>query len=322
MIKPNRVLAVAMLLVSSDAWSGVAERTLSLELTVDATQDWRNELQWSKAQTRQHYRISTRLRSDGRLYADNLLDPDPARRLDIKQDFYTYQGLLELKREFGGRLPDASQVKAEISSATLIGSEACVPGTACPSSSPQRYTAIAALQSNTRQQLESFMQSYEKPGGRWLYFTGYAGCPNQIDLQYRAHFAGQQAFDHKRKNLQPFEMDRQATTQGSEEDKRRLCDRFVITYDTRAGQMYLENVYWPALIGTSQRKTNRGIEQSQVELSPPTEVMGWASAQLEKALPSGRRQAPLRLTLPLDGNSTVLGQFDGPAMVSLSWDFH
>lgn len=322
MFKLNRFLAIVGLsALSATAFAAPLERKLSLNLTVDATQDWRNELQWSKAQSQQRYQIVTHLRSDGRLYAENLLDPDVPKRIKIKNDYYTYQGLLELRQEFGGRLPKPDQVQSVISAESLAGGDStCIPGVSCTSMSPERFAAIAVLQQTPSDQLERFMQSYEKPGGRWLYFMGYAGCANQLDLRYQAHYAGERAFDRRRKNLKPFEMDWKAATQGTEDEQRGLCKRYVVTVDTKTNDVYFENVYLPAPVGISERKGAGGDERREIEMSPPSEVASWVNDLLLKTTASGSRQQDIRITLPLDGNSTVLGSFDGTAKVSFSWE--
>ncbi len=297
------------------------QRQLKLNVSVDATQAWKNELQWSKASSQQRYELTTQLHSDGRLYAQNLLDPDLDKRSRIKSEFYTYQGLLELKRENGGRLPSGNALMPEISAESLKAGGSCLPGVDCPSASPQRFSAIAALQDNTPAQIEQFMKSFEAPGGKWLYFTGFAGCRNQLRLNYTAHFAGEQAFDHARKKLQPFEMDWVANTEGSAEEKASLCRRYTITLDTGSGTMYVENAYLPSPRGTSTRKTGRGLDRRESDLPPPYELMRWVGDTLSKNRPSGSQEAVLKLTQPLDGNSTVLGLFDGTAKVRLSWSF-
>lgn len=317
-----RYFAVSMFAIFPAAVSAAAaERQLSIQLTVDGSQSWRNALQWSQSTTQQRYELTTRLRSDGRLYAENLLDPDMEKRLRIKGEYYTYQGLLQLKQQNGGMLPGANSLSPEISAESLKGNPGCIPGVDCPGASPERFTAIAALQDNTPAELEKFMKSYDAPGGHWLYFMGYSGCPNRLQLSYRAHFAGEQAFDHDKKRLQPFEMEWAAQTQGTAEEQAGLCRRYVVTLNTATGEMNIENAYIPSPRGTSVRKTGSGVDRHDADLPPPYEVMRWADDLLHKARETGAQSATLRLTQSLDGNSSVLGLFDGTAKVSLVWAF-
>jgi len=307
--------------ISTAAVASPIERQFDLRVDVDATQSWRNALQWSKATTQQHYDISTRLRSDGRLYADNLLDPDMNRRIRIKGEYYLYQGLLQLKHENGGRLPASGAMSSEISAESLQRTPGCIMGVDCPGASPERLSAIAALEDNTPAELETFMKTYDKPGGQWLYFMSYSGCPNRLQLGYQAHFAGEQAFDHDKKRLQPFQMDWAAKTQGTTEEQQSLCRHYVITLNTVTGDMYVENAFIPSPRGVSVRTTGRGNDRREVDLPPPYEVMRWVDDLLHKAADTGKQQAKLHLVQPLDGNSSVLGLFDGTANVSLSWSF-
>lgn len=313
---------MALMLLSSVPLLSTAgvQRELRLNITLDATQDWRNELQWGKATTQQKYVLSTELRSDGRLYPENLLNPDFDRRIAFKTEFYTYQGLVELRQEFGGRLPKPDEVSAELSIGSLTMGEGCIPGHNCPNASPQRYAAIAAVQSRSPEELAALIAKFEAPGGRWLYFGGFSGCGNQLQIDYQSHFAGERAFDRARKNLKPFEMDWKAS-EASPEDQATLCKRYTVTVDTESNQMYIENVYLPSPLGHSTRKTNSYVDNRDRELPPAQELMSWVNEVLAKAPLEGARQDSLKLTLPLDGDSTVLGSFEGAGKASLSWSF-
>jgi hypothetical protein len=101
MMRSSVTLAGVLSLFCFDLCAAPVQRTLELRLTIDATQDWRNDPQWGMASSQQSYSLASQLRSDGRLYTQNLLDPDPPRRMQIKMDWYLYQGLLELKAENG-----------------------------------------------------------------------------------------------------------------------------------------------------------------------------------------------------------------------------
>lgn len=281
-------------------------REFRLDVRVEAEQSWRNGLQWSKAGSQQHYRIVTQLRSDGRLYTRNLLDPDLRERTRIKTEYYTYQGLLEIQREFGGRLPSAAELPAgDDGMRTLTGS-------------PERFAAIAAIQDNSGEELEAFLRSFDHaPNGRWLYYLGYPDCPSRVEVEYRMHIAGEQAFDRDQRDPRPFAVDRAADSAvPGEVDK--LCRRYVITVDTVTGEMHLENVYFPEAAGTSTR-TGARAEQRDARFTPPNEVMEWANRLLRKGPQQGRDEVTLPITLPLDGNATVLGAFKGTAKVSLEW---
>lgn len=319
-------LSIAFLLLATTlpAFAAPIERELSLTLSVDGSQSWRNGKQWSKSTTQQRYEISTRLVSDGRLYVDNLLDADRERRMRIKSEFYTYRGLVELKREFAGRLPSYAEVSHRVSgeSAEVLQARArCVDAADCPSVVAERFSAITALQHNTPAELDDFIASYDEPGGRYMVFSGSAGCANRMRLTQRSHFAGEQAYDRDKKKLQAFTLDWTADSQGNAVDQRNLCERYVAVIDTASGQLHLENAYMPLLRGKVVQVIAGVSRQSEADLPVPYEVMRWVNEHLAQAAESGRRNTTLRLTRPLDGNATVLGEFDGSAQVDLSWSF-
>jgi hypothetical protein len=297
------------------------ERQLEIKLDVDATQNWRNQQQWSRASTQQHYQLRTRLRSDGRLYHENLLEPDLQQRVRIKSEYYTYQGLLQLRRDNGGQLPDAAQAAHGFGGQALQQHHDCVDAADCPNAVAERYAAISALQNNTLAELEEFIATYDQAGGTYRYFFGYAGCPNRMRLQHRAHFEGEQAYDRDKKKLQPFSLDWTADSNGSADEQARLCQRYVVTLDTGSGAVYLENAFIPSARGAVVSVLSGNSEQRQADLPLPSEVMRWLAEQLDHTPPLLKRSATLHLNRPLDGNATVLGLFDGTAKVDLSWSF-
>lgn len=297
------------------------ERPLTIRLDIDATQNWRNDKQWSRASSQQHYQLSTRLRSDGRLYHDNLLEPDLERRVRIKSEYYTYQGLLQLRRDNGGRLPDAAQAARGFGGQAIQQHHDCVDAADCPNAVAERYAAISALQNNSLAELEEFIATYDQPGGTYRYFFGYAGCPNQMRLQHRAHFEGEQAYDRDKKKLQPFTLDWSADSRGSADDQARLCQHYVATVDSRDGSVYLETAFVPSAHGQIVSVLSGAREQREADLPLPSEAMRWLADQLAHTPPQLKRSATLRLDRPLDGNATVLGLFDGSARVQLEWAF-
>lgn len=303
------------------AWSSLAmgepvRRTLEIRLEIDAAQDWNNDPQWGKATSEQRYALSSQLQSDGRLYADNLLDPDPGSRMKIKSDWYLYQGLSELKRENGGTLPAPDGARTEISARTL-GMSGGMVSPDLARLSPHRLSAMQALKDTPKAELEAFMSRYEQPGGRWMVFEGFEGCENQLQLQYHARFEGDIA--KKRGSRAPFDMQWDAETRGTPEEQASLCRRFVATYEPATDTLILENLYLPAPHGISVRHHFGRTERVERELPPPYQVMRWADDQLKQARSSGSRSATLPLTAALDGNDAALGSFTGTAKVSLEW---
>lgn len=294
------------------------QRTLEFKLVIDATQDWRNGNQWSKSNTQQRYALSAQLRSDGRRYADNLLDPDLTRRLQIKSDWYLYQGLQELKAENAGKLPAAGTRQSELSAESLAMSGG-MASPALANISPQRLTALEALRNNKPEELEAFMRGYDQTGGRWMVFEGFTGCANSLQLTYNAKFEGDVAT--KPGNKAPFDMQWNADTRGTAEQQESLCRRYVATYDATSDTLFVENLYLPSPHGTSTRSEFGRTERKEADLAPVYEVMGWADAALKRARSSGERTATLPIVAALDGRDAARGHFEGRAAVRLEWSF-
>ncbi|GAC1633281.1 MAG: hypothetical protein NVS9B10_28470 [Nevskia sp.] len=297
------------------------ERQFELRMTLTGTQRWKNELQSTEATTAQDYALSTRLRSNGFLYSDNLLDTDQQARLEIKQQYYARQGLLRLKAENGGQLP------ATVEDVTRLGeryreNSLCKDDFECNNRSIERIAAITAIRSNTRQALEEFLAA---PGGadepRYLYFFGYAGCPTRIHVSYAVHVEGRRAYDKEKKKLVPYSLERKADTPGNDVDRKTLCEKYIATVDTKTGTVYVENLFIPSPPGSSERHIDSSVEKLALDLPPPAELLNWSSAKLRENRDSGHEKVVLPLTTPLDGDRTVQGRFDGQLNLDFSWSF-
>ena len=321
----RKVLAVLLLLLPIESQAGAAfqpiERNLRYTLDVDAQQQWRNDKQWSKSTSRQRYEIATRLRSDGRLYADNLLDPDTEQRTRIKSEYYIYQGLLRLKSEYGGRLPSLAELGGKAPTKPPQADGRCMEALSCGNETAERYAALTAMQHNSAEELEAFVASYDEPGGRYRYFRGYPACPNQIKLTHTAHFEGEQAFDREKKKLQPFSLDWTADSRGNAIEQRALCEHYVVVVDEQTQTVFVENLFIPSARGTSVLTISGKSESREADLPVPSEVLAWTQEQIGRSRDRLSQQASLRITRPLDGNATVLGAFDGTAKVKIDWVF-
>ncbi len=319
----RRLLPFALLLVGGLAQAASLERTLNLKITIAGTQNWRNVLQSSQATTTQDYTLSTSLRSDGIRYADNLLDPDVTHRLEVKQDYLTRQGLLRLKQENGGKLPTTPvDLKAFTDRVQQAGTP-CREESDCDWAVAERYAALSALQNNSVQTLEEFLQPpVNADGSGYYYFFGYGGCSNRMHLVNHTHIAGRRAYERDRKQLQPFVLDRSADSTGSATEQASLCRRYTITIDAKTGALFVENTYLPEAHGTTVKSLSGRTESSETDMPVPAEVISWVTQTLRQAKSvSGSTATQLHITAPLDGDSTVLGEFNGVLEVHLDWSF-
>ncbi|HWU68648.1 MAG TPA: formylglycine-generating enzyme family protein [Stenotrophobium sp.] len=297
-------------------------RQFEVHVTVNGRQSWQNGLQHTQGNTRQDYVLSTRLRSDGILYGDNLLDPDQTRRLAIKQQFLAREGLIRLKALNGGRLPrnaaELSALTAKISS----GTPDCMNETQCNREEGERLAALQALQDNPAEDLDALIAAPATgEAARWLYFFGYAGCPNRIHIASDTHIAGERAYDRRKRNLLPWSLDRSADSDGSAADKTALCQRYTATVNIRTGEVDLENLYIPSPAGVTVRTLNGSAERIEENLPVAAEMMAWASARLHHASEILHAADTLTANAPFDGDYTVLGRFDGKLDVTLDWSF-
>ena len=318
----SALIVATLTLAAMTCQAAQMDRQLEIHIAVSGNQSWHRGDQFSNATTTQQYDLSTRLRSDGRLYSGNLLDPDQQRRLAVKQEYLTRAGLERLKRENGGKLPSSPAELAKLSNIGAADRQNCADDIRCNTELAERYAAITALQNNSVADLEAFLASTATDGpGRYLYFFGYDGCPNSIHITNKTHIAGTRSFQRNGENPVPFTIDRQADSRGSAAEQRALCDRYTATIDTKTDTMYLENAFIPSPHGTSVRVIDGHSDSQQLDLPVPAEVLAWTNAKLQHAQPSGSDTAKLQPTTPLDGDATIMGRFDGTLKVSMQWSF-
>ena len=302
--------------------SRALERQLDVHITVQGEQTWKNVLQHTQGTTMQDYVLSTRLRSDGVLYGDNLLDPEQSSRLLIKQQYLARRGLIQLKALNGGKLPHTAEELAALTARVRAAMPDCVGDERCGGEVVERSAALDALQNNSAEDLDALIAAPATgEAARWLYFFGYAGCPNRMHMSNETHIAGQRAYDHARKSLVPWSLDRSANTDGSAGDRAALCLQYTATVDIRTGEVYVENLYVPSPPGITVRTINRSVEHREEDLPVPSEVLAWTTARLLRTREAASFSEVLPAHVPLDGDYTVLGHFDGELHTTLSWSF-
>ena len=304
------------------ATSLAMERQMELHITVKGEQTWTNVRQHTQGTTAQDYVLSTRLRSDGVLYADNLLDPDQSTRVEIKRQYLARRGLIRLKALNGGRLPRTAEELSALSGEEQGGGPDCTRDDQCGAEAVERAAALELLQNNSVDDLEALIAApVSSESATWLYFFGFAGCPNHIQITSETHIAGERAYDRNQKSLVPWSLDRSANTEGNAGDRAALCQRYTATVDVRNGDVYLENPYIPSAPGITLRSINGSIERRAEDLPVPSEVLDWTIAQLRRTRESLSISETLSVYAPLDGDYTVLGHFAGELQATLIWSF-
>lgn len=308
--------------VSAGAQAPV-ERELKLLVTVEATQDWKKNdpqypgEQWSKAVASQRWELRTRLRSDGVLQAQDLLDPDLDTRMWAKTAHLARQAKKMLDRPGQHfQLPRTEAEKAAFMRQLQQRSIACQGDMVCRRDLTMESAAIMAAIQNPE-----LLEPDSEPG-RFLYFLPFARCAEQSRVQLSLAIEGVR-YNKSSDKLVPFKEVREADTVNASDDGLALCEHFVATVDTQDPErrMRQETIFIPRPVGTT-RYTESGHTSTTPEPQPLIgAALDWVNLELRHAPLSGTRQATLPLPLSLNGNSTWLGQWTGSAKVTLQWSF-
>lgn len=306
------VASVALLLASTGAAvAAPVERRFEVRIDLTGEQDWKNKMQWYKAETTQEYHFSTTLKSDGKLHAANILNPDRDQRLPIKTEYYRQKGIRLLKQL--GIDASGPGFQRDLSRKMQSETLACKGDHVCTNRVNEKFsTMMAAAMAPDN----SFLFEGE---GRYRYFEGFADCQNRIHAKVKTHWEGEMASNKEKDNLEPFSQSHSGDFKGTTTDRESLCTLFVIVEDVPEKKMYVENVYIPGAQGSMTHTKFGKTSTRQGELPLPGPLQEWINQTLGHAEYVGSEKAALKLTLPLDGNSNILGKFTGTANTALEW---
>lgn len=298
------------------------ERDFEVHITIHGQQTWVKPPQHAIGATEQEVTLRTRLRSDGVLYADNLLDADPSTRFAIKQRYYARQGLLQIMAEHGGRLPSQPEEIHRLADQVEAGLSGCMATAQCASEIVYRSAAVEALRESTPRDIDALVGAPGNAGGaRWAYYFGYSGCPSSIHITNHTHLVGERSIFKGGSRMVPWEVDRFANSQGSQEDLQQLCQRYVASVDVQTGDVYIENLYIPSVPGVTIRSRSGKQKRVDDNLSVPSGVLAWAGERLRKTRETAEYDDNLAASAPFDEDYTILGRFEGEISVKLEWSF-
>lgn len=315
-IKGPSTLALAALLFVAGLGGAVAapvDRKLSITITVDGQQDWKNALQWSKATTQQRYEFSTTLRSDGRLEGANLLDPDTETRLAIKTEYLRREGVKKLQA--AGIDPKSPTLMTDLSRKAQQANFDCKGDSVCISNTGLKFAEMMAAA------VEPDNSALFEGEPRYQFFFGYPGCTNTIRAVNQYEAKGETAYGRNKDKIFPYTLSWSGDSNGSEVDRQSMCTYYTVVLDTKEQKLFVENVHIPESRGKVLRTEFGKTHTTEDELLMPAPLQGWVNETLRHAALSGEAEARLPLNLPLDGNSTVLGLFTGEAKTTLKWSW-
>jgi hypothetical protein len=305
--------ALCVLVVSAPASAGTpVDRKLTVNITVDGKQDWKNVLQWSKATTTQSYDFSVTLRSDGRVFAPNLLDPDTDTRMAVKTEYLRQQGMARLKAM--GVDPKSPSLMQDLSKKAQKANFDCKGDSVCLSNTGTTFAELMAAA------VEPDNSALFEGEPRYQYFFGFPTCANAIHAKHQYSAAGETAYGRKKDKIFPFALNYSGDSNGTPMEKESMCTYFTVVVDTVENKMYVENVYIPSAHGkVSRTEFEKTHVEDNKELPVPGPLQGFVNENMRHAPFTGSAVASLPLNLPLDGNATVLGAWTGEAKTTLKW---
>lgn len=319
---PSRWFAVATttataalfgLLASGTASAGVpVDRKLTVNITVDGKQEWKNVLQWSKATTTQSYDFSVTLRSDGRVFAPNYLDPDVDTRMAVKTEYMRQQGMARLKAM--GVDPKSPTLMQELSNKAQKANFDCKGDSVCLSTTGSNFAELMAAA------VEPDNSALFEGEPRYQYFFGFPTCRNTVHAKHEYSAAGETAYGRNKDHIYPFALTYSGDSTGTPQENQSMCLNYTVVVDTLENKMYVENVYIPGAHGkVSRTEFEKTRVEENKELPVPGPLQAFVNENMRHSNFTGTANTTLPLNLPLDGNATVLGAWTGEAKTTLKW---
>tara|TARA_R110000787_G_scaffold12074_41_gene39400 strand:- start:4787 stop:5761 length:975 start_codon:yes stop_codon:yes gene_type:complete len=306
-------------LIAGAAFAAQPEtRTFEIKVSFEGAQDWSNPPQWYKASSKQKFLVRTELYSNGKRYAANLLDVDMQKRMKIKAEFQRQRGLATLRAE--GIDTSSSNLQQRISERMDQEITACQQDMSCVAQVSMKYaeSMSAAMAPDNSALFEG------EP--RYAYYQPFEGCQSFVKGSIIISAKGEtnRSKLRKKKKVYPFALEMKGMESTSVEQKERpLCSYFLIVLDESAQNMYVENVFFPDVRGSAHRLEfgeQSHNENASVPMAAP--IQPWVNSQLRDAAAlQGSMSKNLSLPLPLDGNATILGNFDGEGKATMTWSF-
>ena len=295
------------------AMAATMDRKLSVKMTLDGKQDWKNELQWSKASTQQSYEFTTTLQSDGKLEGANLLDPDKDLRMAIKTEYLRRKGAALLKAQ--GFDPSSANLMGDLSRRAQQDNFNCKGESVCLSDVGAKYASLMAAA------VEPDNSAIFEGEPRYLFFFAAPNCVNTIRSVVKTQTNGETGYGRKKDKIFPYALDVAGDYSGSETDKKSLCTYYTVVVDTKDNKMFVENVYVPSSRGKITRTEFGKTQTTEADLVTAAPLQEWVNTVLRHAPLTGTSNTVLPLTMPLDGNSTVMGNFTGEGKATLKWSW-
>ncbi len=293
-------------------------RTFEIKVSFEGAQDWSNPPQWYKASSTQSFVVRTELYSSGKRYAANLLDVDMQQRMKIKAEFQRQRALATLRAE--GIDTAAGDLQQRISERMDQEISECQQDMNCMARVSMKYAApmSAAMAPDNSALFEG------EP--RYAYYQPFEGCQSFVkgSISISAKGETNRSKLRKKEKVYPFALEMKGVESTSVEQKDRpLCSYFLIVLDEHAQKMYVENVFLPDVRGSAHRLEfgeQSHDDNASVPMAAP--IQPWVNANLRDAAPlQGNMAERLPLPLPLDGNATILGNFEGHGNAKMSWSF-
>lgn len=324
------VCALTALLFAPGVFAAETYGRMSIEIAVDADQQWSAGTDWGKTRISERYRIVTHVRWHGELDTVDPLAPDFAQKQMAKaaavqrrmQDIQQRTGTAPLDVPETPEAQQAFMQKLEREQGACNGNVQCLMQLSsryAPVLNAIAMQAAGAAYAEAAIDMEPVDLDAEEEA-RYARYGGYDGCPTSIEMRvdYKAEGAWADVG-----GMVPWKETYTADDRGNVHQRQMQCLAQDMVLDVKTGTFHSMGFGWPAPRGKRVYWDRLHGEEINPDSEIPTlnEALTWASEQMRAAPASGSRSTTLRPQRARGGTVINGATHDGEIRVKLDWRF-
>lgn len=321
---------VAALSFAQGAFAAETYGRMTIEIAVDADQQWSAGTDWGKTRITERYRIVTHVRWHGELDTVDPLAPDFAQK-QMARAAAAQRRIQDVQKRTGTTpidVPKTPEAQRALMEKMQREQQACQGNLQCIMKVSNTYAPVLnaiAMQAAGASYAEAGADAEPvdldaEEEARYARYGGYEGCPTTIEMRvdYKAEGAWADVG-----GMVPWKETYTANDRGNDHQRQMQCLAQDMVVDVKAGTFHSLGFGWPTPRGKRVYWDRLHGEEVNEDGGVPvlSEALSWASEQLRAAPTSGSRSTTLRPQQARGGAVTSGATHGGEVRVKLDWRF-
>ncbi len=321
--------ALTGLLLAQGALAAETYGRMSVDLDIDADQQWSAGQDWGKTRISERYRIVTQGQWSGELDSVDPLAPDFAQK-QMARAAAVQQRVQDVQRRTGTApidVPKTPEARQALMQKMQREQQACGGDVQCLMNLSNRYTpvlnAIAMQSSGAAYGQAAPAENVDldaEEEARYARYTGYESCPSTVEV--RVDYRAEGAYGDVG-GMVPWRETYSADNRGNDLQRKMQCLALDLVFDVQSKSFHSQGLGLPAPRGKRVYWDRLHGEDVNPDSEVPvlSEALDWASEQLRAAPASGSRTITLRPKQARGGTVLNGATHSGEIRVKLNWRF-